>query len=803
MEILFTDIRYGLRNLLKHPGFTAMVVVTLALGIGANTAIFSLVNAFLLRPLPYQNPDQLFWISEVSPQQKDEMIPAAHFLEWAEQSHALEKIAVYSERNLALTNAGDPERLDGGAVSAAFFPMLAVQPFLGRVFLPTEDRLGGDRVVVISHRLWQRRFSADRNIVGESVTLDDRSYTVVGVLPPDFRFFQPLDLWIPLALDPQQERGNQMISKVSALARLTPGIPPEQAQSELEAIRVRYETNKPVDNPRFSGQVRLVSLHERFVGNTHQLVLILLGAVSLILLIACANVANLQLSRAIARQKELAIRAGLGAGRLRLIRQMLTESLLLAAAGGVLGLLVAVWITAGLVALAATNTFGDITHLASINIDLRVLAFTFLISVMTGVLFGLVPALQISKPNLNDLLKEGWRLSGFHRSRLRQALMVTEISLAIMLLVGAGLLVRSFVNLLAVHPGFKAQNLLTARLSLPYPRYQDRAQRQQFVEQLLPRISTLPGVESAAVVNHLPLTDFVFSGALRVEGQDPLKGKVVPISQITSDYFRTMDIPLRKGRIFTARDNADAPKVVIVNETLAQSLFPSHDPIGRQVWIPSPGKGLPTIIGVVGDVRHGGLDQDVKPEVYIPYMQNPSGTISLAIKSKVDPLTLTGAVRKQVLEVDSSLPIFEVMTMDQRLSQSFAPRRFNLLLLGSFALLALALAALGVYSVMAYGAGQRIHEIGIRMALGAQGTDVLKMLMGQGMSLVALGLVLGLAGAFVLTRVMASLLFGVTARDPITFTLVGLLLATVAFIASYIPARRATKVDPLVALRYE
>ena len=591
MGTIFTEIRYGLRNLLKHPGFTAMVVITLALGIGANTAIFSLVNALLLRPLPYQNPDQLVWISEISPQRKGEMIPAAHFLEWAEQSQTLEKIAVYGERNLALTSAGDPERLDGGAVSAGFFPMLAVQPLLGRAFLPTEDRPGGDRVVVISHRLWQRRFSSDQNVVGQSVTLDDRSYTVVGVLPPDFRFFQPFDLWIPLALDPVQERGNQMITMLSAVARLKPGIAAEQAQSELEAIRVRFETNKSADNPRFSGQVRLVSLHEKLVGNTHRLLLILLGAVSLILLIACANVANLQLSRAIARQKELAIRAGLGAGRLRLIRQMLTESLLLAAAGGALGLLVAIWITAGLVALAATNTFGDITHLASINIDLRVLAFTFLISVMTGILFGLVPALQISKPDLNELLKEGGHRSSFHRSRLRQALMVTEIALAIMLLVGAGLLVRSFVNLLAVNPGFKAQNLLTARVSLPYPRYQDRAQRQQFVEQLLPRISTLPGVESAAVINHLPLTDFVFSGALRLEGQDPLKGKAVPIGQITPDYFRTMGIPLRKGRIFTAGDNADAPKVVIVNETLAQISFPARTPLADKSGSPVPARG--------------------------------------------------------------------------------------------------------------------------------------------------------------------------------------------------------------------
>ena len=806
METLFGDIRYGVRSLLKHPGFTAIAVITLALGIGANTAIFSVVNALLLKPLPYRNPDQLVWVGEISPQEKREMIPGAHFLEWSEQSHTLEKIAVYNDDNLTLTGSGEPERFDCGKVSAGFFSLLGVQPLLGRDFRTAEDQPGGDRVVVISHSLWQRRFSADKNIVGHSVTLDDQSYTVVGVLPQDFRFFQPFDLWVPLALDSQQEHGNQQISILSAIARLKPGITINQAQAELETIRLRFESTKQANTPLFGGHVRLVSLHEKLVGNTRRLLLILLGAVSLILLIACANVANLLLSRAIARQKDLAIRAGLGAGRLRLMRQMLTESLLLALAGGALGLLLAFWIAAGLVALAATDTFGDISHLASITIDFRVLGFALLASIVTGTLFGLVPAFQLSKPNLNDLLKEGWRGSGFHRTRLRHVLMVTEVALAIMLLVGAGLLIRSFINLMEVNPGYKSKNLLTMRISLPPLRYEQGSRRGAFYREVLQRVSSLPGVESAGAINHLPLTRFSFGGWLRVPGRPQVNTNdqpPTPIGVVSPDYFRVMGIPLRAGRAFTEGDNVESPRVVILSEALARALFPNEDALGKQVWVPGRGKDTPTVIGIAGDVRHQGLDQDVSPQVYVPYLQQPQGSMIMVIHTTIDPLGLAAAVRNQVREVDGNLPLYDVQTMEQRLSSSVSPRRFNLLLLAIFALLALALAALGVYGVIAYGATQRTHEIGIRMALGAQRTDVLKMLIRQGMSLVGIGVALGLAGAWALTRVMVSLLFGVTPTDSFVFTGVSALLIVVALLACYIPARRATKIDPLIALRYE
>ncbi len=800
---MFQDLRYGTRMLVKNPGFTFVALLTLALGVSANTSIFSVVNALLLRPLPYPNPDQLVWVGEVIPQTKSESVPGHHFLDWSERSQTLERIAAYNPDDFTLTGAGEPERLDGNRVSADFFTLLGVEPLLGRNFLPAEDRPGGERAAIISHSLWQRRFSADRGVVGRSITLDNQSYTVVGVLPPGFRFIHPFEVWVPLALDPQQERGNQQISILSVIARLRPGVTREQARAELETIR---SLTRSSERPLPGGQVRLTSLHARLVGDTRRLLLILLGAASLILLIACANIANLLLSRAVARQKELAIRASLGAGRLRLVRQMLTESLLLALGGGALGLLLAFCLTKALVALAAADTFGDISHLATVNLDFRVLGFTLLVSLATGILSGSAPAILLSRPNLNDSLKEGGRSGVFHRSRLRHLLMMTEVALAVVLLAGAGLLIRSFARLLEVNPGYRAEGLLTLRVSLPELRYEQAEKRKAFYHEILQRVSALPGVESAGVINHLPLTDFQLAGWLRIPGRPQpfnANGPGTPMGIVSQDYFRVMGIPLRAGRIFTERDDSESPRVAILSEALARQLFPDEDAVGKKVWMPGPGKDTPTVIGVVGDVKHQGLDRDVTPQAYVPYLQFAMPSTAIVVRTTGNPLRLAAAVRNQALAIDREVPVYEVQTMDERLTASISSRRFNLLLLGVFALLALALAAVGVYGVIAYVVTQRTQEVGIRIALGAQRSDVLRLFIWQGMTSVVIGVALGLAGAWALTRVMASLLFSVSATDPATFAGVALLLTVVALLACYLPARRASRVDPMVALRYE
>jgi putative ABC transport system permease protein len=803
---MFQDLRYGVRMLFKNVGFTAVALITLTLGIGANTAIFSVVNALLLRPLPYPNPDQLVWVGEAAPQSRSDAISGPHFLEWDEHSQTLAHIAAYNAASLTLTGAGEPERLEGCRVSAEFFTVLGVECALGRNFLPAEDRPGGERVAIISHGLWQRRFNAGQDVIGQSISLDDHNYRVVGVLPSGFRFIQPLEIWVPLALDPAQERGNVQMSILSAIARLNQGISRDEAQAELETLRVRVEESRAGKMPPFGGQVRLSSLHAKLVGDNRRPLLILLGAVSLILLIACANVGNLLLSRAVSRQKEFAIRAALGAGRLRLMRQMLTESLLLALGGGILGLLLAFGLTKQIVAIAAANTFGDISHLATIDIDVRVLGFTLVASVLSGALFGLAPCLQFSRGNLNDSLKEGGRGDGFDRSRLRNLLMVTEVAMAIVLLVGSGLLIRSFVNLLEVNPGYSSEGLLTVRLSLPDLRYEQRSRREGLFSDVLKRVASLPGVESVGAINHLPLTDFQFMGWLRIPGRPSSPDSQVgtPVGIVSEDYFRTMGIPLRAGRSFTERDNSESPRVVILSEALAAGLFPDEDPLGKQVWVPGPRREImPIVIGIVGDVRHQGLDHEATPEIYVPFTQYAPGSMNIVIRTPVDAAGLTSAVRRQVLEVDSNLPLYEVQTMEHRLAASVSPRRFNLLLLASFALLALVLAAVGVYGVISYAVTQRTHEIGIRMALGAHRGHVLSLLLGRGMSLVAAGIIIGLGGAWALTRVMASLLFGVSATDPLTFAGVAMLLGIVALVACYIPARRAAKTDPMAALRCE
>jgi putative ABC transport system permease protein len=806
---MFQDLRFGLRMLVKHPGFTSVVVLTLALGIGANTAIFGVVNALILRPLPYPDPERLVWVEEVSRTNAISEPDGKHFADWQQQSRTLESIAQIDNDAWTLAGAGEPERVQVGLVSASFFPLLGLQPLPGgRNFTADEDKPGGERVVIINYDLWQRRYSSDQQITGKTITLNDASYTVIGVLPANLRIFYPYDVWVPQALDLQKERASGSTSYNATVARLKPGVTREQARAELDTLLQRYRTSRPEENQRLAdSRTRLTPLQEYLLGDTRngvlrRALLVLLGAVGLILLIACSNVANLLLARAATRQKELAVRAALGASRFRLARQMLTECLLLAITGGAAGLVLAYWLTSFLSSLNTTDTIGDMARISSISIDWRVLGFAMLLSLLTGLLFGLLPALRLARPDLNYSLKEGGRGSGSQGKSLRSALMVSEVALAIVLLAGAGLLIRSFVNLLGVDPGYRAENLLTARIQLP-PRYSERSRRVRFYEQTLERLAALPGVVSVGATSHLPLLRYNLGSTVRVrgrlvqEGDNPVSA---PIAAVNPDYFRTMSIGLRAGRLLNDADDQDAPSVVLLSETLARRLFPNEDPLGQQIGLGGVDSAI--VVGVVGDIRHHGLDREIEGAAYFSYRQLSRGLV-LVLRSAVDPHRLAPAVRNAMHEIDPSLAVYGVMTMNERLSDSVAARRFNLLLLGGFAALALLLAGIGVYGVISYVATQRTHEIGIRMALGASSADVSRLFVRQGMALVLLGVGLGLLSAFALTRLMSSLLFGVDANDPLTYAAVAVLLSAIALMACSLPARRAARVDPLVALRHE
>jgi putative ABC transport system permease protein len=803
---MFQDLRFGLRMLLKHPGFTLIAVLTLALGVGANTAIFSVVNALMLRPLPYPDPERLVWVEEVSRTNAPSVPDGRHFLDWQEQSRTLEGIAQIDGDTWTLTGAGEPERIEVGIISATFFPMLGIQPLaIGRNFTAAEDKPGGERVAILSHGLWQRRYNSDQEIVGKSITLNDTNYTVIGVLPANSRVFYTNEVWVPLALDIQEERASGRTSYNTTVARLNPGVTLEQARVELDTLLQSYRTTRPGESQRIvDSRTRLTPLQEQLLGDMRLPLQVLLGAVGLVLLIACANVANLLLARAGTRQKELAIRAALGAGRFRLARQMLTECLLLAIAGGAAGLLLAYWLTRLLGSFNSANTLGEMSRVSAITIDMRVLGFTLLISLLTGLFFGLLPALRLSRPDLNLSLKEGGHSSGSHGRGLRSALMVSEVALAVVLLIGAGLLIRSFVKLLDVDPGYRAENLLTARISLP-PRYRDNSQRVEFYARLLQRLAALPGVAAVGVTSHLPLTGYNMGSTLRVEGRSPQEGEriaSVPVARVNSDYFRAMGIGLRAGRFFNDGETQGTPSVTLLSETLARRLFPNEDPLGKQLSLAGSST---TVIGVVSDIRYTGLDGEIEQAVYLSYRQLPRSGMALMLHGTVEPSSLAPALRSAVREIDPALPVYDVMTMDERLSHSVAvaARRFILLLQGGFAALALLLAGIGVYGVISYVVTQRTHEIGIRMALGANSGDVARLFIKQGMALVSLGVGLGLLGAFALPRVMRGLLFGVGATDPLTFACVALLLSSIALVACYLPARRAARIDPLVALRHE
>ena len=802
METVLQDIRYGIRNLLKHPTFAATALITLAIGVGANTTIFSFVNGILLRPLPYPQSERLVVINETALKQGVSSMSTSfpNFLDWRAQNRVFEDIASFSSGgSFSLTGAGEPERLRGADVSQGTFELLRVAPVLGRTFTAEEDKPKQDAVVILGNGLWQRRFGSNSQIIGKTIILNSRQRTVVGVMPPGFKFPENAELWVPLGLD------TTMFTRtdhgLGTIARLKEGVTLVQAQAEMDVIARRIEEQNPVTNEGLG--VSVSSLHTVLAGDYRKALLILLGVVGFVLLVACANVANLMLARTTARQKEFAVRAALGASRSRIIRQTLTESLLLSVLGAGLGLLLAMWGVKLMLALIPVK----LPFWMNFNLDLRVLAFTSGVSLVTALIFGTMPAVFGTRIDLNNTLKEGGRSAGGARHRTRGLLVVAEVALALMVLVGAGLMIQSFLNLRHVGPGFSEKNVLTFAVILPRAKYKEEPRRGEFFRQLLERVRALPGVESAAATATLPLTGDNWGRSLTVEGYPVLSVGQAPMIQhtvVTPGYFHTMGIPVLMGRDFTERDSNGAEKVTIVDERLAHEYWPNESPIGKRVRFGPPEDNEPwhTIIGVVGAVRHAQLDAETSKSVYLPHLQIPVNGLSLVVQAK-SPLSLVGALRGQIREMDPDLPVIDLMTMEEVVSQSVWQNRLYAILFSVFAAIAMLLAAVGIYGVMSYSVTQRTQEIGIRMALGAQLKDVLQLVVKGGLTLSLIGVAIGIAGALALTRLLRTLLFGITPTDAVTFIAVSLMLLFVALVACYIPARRATKVDPLVALRYE
>lgn len=801
------DLRYAFRVLIKNPGFTSVAVIALALGIGANSAIFSVVNTVLLRPLPYKDPDQLVMVWEDSSRHgyPRDTPAVANFIDWRDQNQTFAGMSAMAMRSFNLTGEGEPEKIEGRRVSASLFPLLGVEPQLGRTFIGDEDKTGANRVVILSHTLWQRRFRGDTSIVGKSITLNSASHIVVGVMPPQFQFPTKDDeLWVPIAFD-SEEAGNRNSHYLEVVGRLKPNVRVEQAQADMTTVATRLQQQYPDLNTDLGAVV--TPLHEHVVGEIKPALLILFGAVGLVLLIACANVANLLLARAAVRQKEIAVRVALGASRFRLIRQFLTESVVLGTLGGVVGLLLSL---GGLILLRAFVP-PNLAQTTTLSLDPRVVVFTLLVSILTGLIFGLAPATQAAKFNLNETLKEGGRdsSSGSRGNRVRSLLVVVEVAVSLILLIGAGLLINSFLRLRNTDPGFNPDNLLTMKIVLPEPKYAEQVKRSAFYTEAISRIENLPGVKAAGVTTNLPLYRQGNSIGISIEGRPiPQPGQeiIVATRVVSPKYFETMGIRLLKGRPLSNQDKPNTPKVVVISEGMARKYWPNEDPIGKRITGGNPQReeDWRQIVGIVNDVHQFQLDAEPKPQMYLSYEQ--AGFFAprdLVVKTDVDPESLAATVRRTVWEIDKDQPVSNISTMGQILGESIARQRFSMLLLGIFASLAMLLAAVGIYGVMSYSVTQRRNEIGIRMALGAQKFDVLKLTVGQGLKLVLIGVAIGLVGALVLTRLMSTLLFGITATDPVTFVAISLVLIAVACLASYIPARRATKVDPLKALRYE
>ena len=812
MQTLLQDLRYGARLLLKQPSFTMIAIVTLALGIGANTAIFSVVNAVLLEPLPYKDADNLVMVWENNkrrgPDQRNVVNPA-NFMDWKEQNNVFSEMAAFIDVSAILTNDGEPEELPAQLASPNLFTLLGVEAIRGRALNADDGKPDAPRVVVLSYGLWQRRFGGDPAIIGRKLILNRNENTVVGVMPAGFQWHirqnslsgRVAELWTPYVItsEMRQRRGRFL----SAVARLKPGVTVEQAKAEMTGLGARLEQQHSDFNTNWG--VNVVPLRTQLVGEIRLALWILLGAVAFVLLIACANVANLLLARATARQKEIAVRAALGASRGTIVRQLLTESVLLSVFGGLAGLVLAWWGTEALIRLSPP----ELADLQAVRINLPVLLFTFVVAMLTGIIFGLVPAFEAARVDLNETLKDGGKNPGAasRSHRLRNVFVVAEVALALVLLIGAGLLIRSFARLQAVDPGFNASNLLTMRVSLPGRKYDNDEKRLTFFRQALERMQTLPGVESVGAVSFLPFAGPGAGTSVEIEGRPKLPpGQSLTTGVLVTDlhYFRTMQIPLKRGRLFTEQEATEMRHVVVINEAFANKHFPNEEPLGKRITIAMKNENLPCeIIGIVADSKFTTLDSPVEPMSYWPHPELAYSGMTLVLRTKGDAASMANPARETIRALDSEQPVSDVRTMESLLAKSVSRARFNTLLLAVFALVALLLAGVGIYGVMSYSVAQRTHELGIRMALGARQNDVLQLVLRQGMKLSLLGVAIGLGAAFGLTRLLTTLLFGVQATDPLTFAGIALLLTGIALLACYLHARRETKVDPMIALRYE
>lgn len=814
IEFLFThfsqDFRYAARMLRKNPGFTAVTAVTLALGIGANTAMFSVVDSVLLRPLPYKHSERLVIVWEKPPKEQRNSASAANFLDWREQNHVFDNLVGTTFASVNLSGKGLPERVDGMRTSWDFFEMLGVRPVLGRTFVADDDRAGAPRVTVLSHAAWQRRFGGDPQIIGRAITADGQKCTVIGVMPERFRFFGNPEMWLPLSLD--RAKITRDFHFMLPLARIKAGVSLKQARAEMSGIAKNIERAYPKSNKGWGAFVE--PMREAVTQDQRRSVLILFGAVGFVLLIACVNVANLLLAKAAVRQRELAIRGSLGAGRGRLVLQLLTESVLLALSGGILGLLLALWFVR--IVRTVVPPF-LLSGFAEIGVDWRVLGFTLSLSLVTGLFFGVFPAWRASRLNVHEILKEGGRggSGAAGHARFRNALVASEVALSLVLLVCAGLMIRSLMAIGSVNPGFQPDHLLTMRLSTAEGRYPDAASVRAFYRQVIEKASAIPGVRGYSLSMGLPLQGAAFGMPFQIASHPQ-----VPISEapgeayelVSHDFFRTMGIALKKGRFFNERDNENGPPVSIVNEAFAKKYMPNEEPIGQRLLVEElvTGKtqlGPPIawqIVGVIGNVKFGGLgEKDAVPVIYVPIMQSPWPGAALALRTAGEPMRFAQTARTVLAQVDRDMPVTAVKTMEQIMADSMSQARMQTWLIAVFAAVALALAALGIYGVISYSVAQTTHDMGIRIALGASAAAVLKVVLGRGLLLAGAGLLAGIAAALALTRVLASLLFGVKATDPWTYAAVSILLAGVALVAGFIPARRATRIDPVVALRFE